>query len=72
MMVMCDAHDFMRGYIFVAHNPYYAVVDSDGEFFIDSVPQGTYVMKVWHGILGEQETTVSIQPNGVVHSDFFY
>lgn len=72
MRVMCDAHDFMRGYIFVARNPYYAVVDSDGEFFIDNVPPGTYTIKTWHGTLGEKEASVSIQPNGVVGIDFFY
>lgn len=72
LRVMCDAHDFMRGFIFVARNPYYAVVDSDGEFFIQDVPPGTYKIKTWHGTLGEKEASVSIQPNGVVGIDIFY
>lgn len=72
MRMMCDAHDFMRGFIFVARNPYYAIVDSDGEFFIEDVPPGTYKIKAWHGTLGEKEASVSIQPNGVVGVEIFY
>jgi hypothetical protein len=72
MKVMCDAHDFMRGFVFVARNPYYAVVNGDGEFFIDDVPPGTYSIRSWHGTLGEQAATVSIQPKGIVKIDFFY
>jgi hypothetical protein len=69
---MCDAHVFMRGFVFVAHNPYFAVVDSDGEFFIEDVPLGTYVVKAWHGTLGEKKAAASIQPNGVVEIGIFY
>ncbi len=72
MRVMCDAHDFMRGFIFVARNPYFAVVDSDGEFFIDNVPPGIYTIRTWHGNLGSKEGSVTIQPNGVVNIEFFY
>ncbi|NQU56726.1 MAG: hypothetical protein HQ513_05785 [Rhodospirillales bacterium] len=72
MKVLCDAHNFMHGFIFVARNPYYAVVDSDGEFFIDNVPPGTYTIRTWHGNLGEKKGTVSVQPNGVVKVEFFY
>lgn len=72
MRVMCDAHDFMRGFVFVSRNPYYAIVDGDGEFFIDNVPPGTYSIKSWHGTLGDKKASVSIQPNGVVEIDFFY
>jgi len=72
MRILCDAHNFMRGFIFVARNPYYAVVDSDGEFFINNVPPGTYTIRTWHGNLGSKKGSVSIQPNGVVKIDFFY
>ncbi|MBC8269390.1 MAG: hypothetical protein H8E36_11625 [Rhodospirillaceae bacterium] len=72
MRIMCDAHNFMLGFVFVSRNPYYAVVDSDGEFFIDNVPPGTYTIRTWHGNLGGKEASVSIQPNGVVSIEFFY
>lgn len=72
LKVMCDAHNFMRGFVFVARNPYYAIVDSDGEFFIENIPAGVYTVKVWHGSLGEQTTTEAIQPISVARVDFFY
>ncbi len=52
MKIECDAHDFMHGFVFVAKNPYFAVVDENGAFEIGDIPPGTYKIKVWHGQLG--------------------
>jgi len=53
MKIECDAHDFMHAYMFVASNPYYAVVGENGEFTIDNVPPGEYKIRLWQGFLGE-------------------
>ncbi len=53
MKIECDAHDFMHAYMFVAPNPYYAVIDEKGGFTIDNIPPGTYKVRLWHGFLGE-------------------
>ena len=37
-----------RGYIAVFDHPYFAVADDRGSFTIDSLPPGTYTVKVWH------------------------
>lgn len=37
-----------RGYIAVFDHPYFAVADASGRFTIDSLPPGTYTVKVWH------------------------
>ncbi len=52
MKVECDAHDFMHAFVFVAKNPYYAVVGDDGSFNIGDIPPGKYKVNVWHGVLG--------------------
>ncbi len=52
MKVECDAHDFMHAFVFVAKNPYYAVVDDNGGFQIGDIPPGKYKVNVWHGLLG--------------------
>lgn len=39
---------WMRGYIAVFAHPYFAVADESGQFTIDSLPPGTYTVKVWH------------------------
>ena len=53
MKIECDAHDFMHAYMFVASNPYFAVVNDKGEFKIDGIPAGKYKVRLWHGFLGE-------------------
>ena len=59
----CDAHNYMHGWVFAANNPYYAVVDDNGMFTITDVPPGNYVIKSWHGRLGEQESNVEVKAN---------
>jgi hypothetical protein len=39
---------WVRGYIAVFDHPYFAVTDASGAFRIDSLPAGTYTVKVWH------------------------
>ncbi len=51
--IECDAHDFMHAYMFVAKNPYFAVINDKGEFQIDNIPAGKYKVRLWHGFLGE-------------------
>ncbi|MDT8282202.1 MAG: hypothetical protein RQ982_05240 [Gammaproteobacteria bacterium] len=61
MKLECDQHDFMHGFVFVAKNPYFAVVDTNGQFSIDNIPPGKYTVKSWHGTLGEQKAKVTIE-----------
>ena len=46
--VFCEVHEFMRGAILVAENPFYAVVGADGSFRIPGVPDGEHRVAVWH------------------------
>lgn len=72
MKVECDAHDFMHAFVFVARNPYFAVVNEHGEFEIADVPPGKYTIKVWHGFLGEKKGKVEVSANGAATVDFSY
>jgi hypothetical protein len=59
-------HQWTRAYIAVFDHPYFAVTDDNGMFRIDSLPPGTYTMKVWHERMdtpGEQRVVVA--PGGV-------
>jgi len=61
VVVKCDAHEWMLGYVYVTTHPYAAVSAADGSFTITDVPPGTYKVMLWHESLGEstQEVTVS-------------
>jgi hypothetical protein len=41
-------HAWSRGYIAVFDHPYFAITDESGAFTIDSLPPGTYTVKLWH------------------------
>jgi hypothetical protein len=66
----CDAHDYMHGWVFVARNPYYAIVDDNGAFSIADVPPGKYVVRSWHGRLAEKEATVEVGPGADAEVNF--
>lgn len=72
LKIECDAHDFMHAYVFVARNPYYAVVDRKGEFAITGVPPGKYRIKVWHAELGTLSREVEIAAGRTAIIDFAY
>jgi plastocyanin len=60
--VKCNVHPWMKSYIFVFKNPYYAVTSRDGKFEIKDLPPGTYTLVAWQEKYGTQEQTVTIAP----------
>lgn len=72
MKVECDAHDFMHAFVFVAKNPYYAVVAEDGTYTISDIPAGKYKVKAWHGTLGEQKGKAEVKAGSVATVDFTF
>ncbi len=72
LILECDAHDFMHGFVFVAKNPYYAVVAEDGSYTIKDVPPGKYKIKSWHGTLGEKKGKVDVKSGATSKVDFTY
>lgn len=60
--VKCNIHPWMKAYIAVFSDPYFAVTGKDGSFDLKNVPQGTYTLVAWHELYGPQEQTVTIGP----------
>ena len=55
-----------RAYVAVFDHPYFAVTDDNGTFTIDSLPPGTYTVKMWHERMQEPaEQRVAIAPGGM-------
>ncbi|MBI2525750.1 MAG: hypothetical protein HYY95_01195 [Candidatus Rokubacteria bacterium] len=61
--LMCDAHDWMNGWIAVLDHPYFALTGEDGTYTIADVPPGTYTLTAWHEKLGRQQLPVTVKGN---------
>jgi hypothetical protein len=44
----CNIHDWMVGYVYVTDDPWFAVSDAQGRVQLDSVPVGSYAVSLWH------------------------
>jgi len=65
----CDIHNFMRGAIFVAENPYAAVTDAEGKYEIKDVPPGTYQIATFQEVAGTKMGSVTVPAGGKVTYD---
>jgi plastocyanin len=62
--VKCDAHEWMKAYVWVSTHPYVAVTGADGSFSMTDVPAGEYTAKVWHEKAGEKDAKVTVAAGG--------
>src|SRR3954447_14823513 len=46
--LLCDVHAHMRGYLVVAASPWVQACTRQGRFRLKDVPDGRYVLNVWH------------------------
>ena len=52
--VVCDIHPWMNAIWAVMEHPYVTVTDAKGEFLLDKVPPGTYMVKIYHAKFGNK------------------
>jgi plastocyanin len=58
--VKCNQHPWMKMYINVVKNPFYAVTGADGKFEIKGLPPGDYTLAFVHEKLGEKDEKVTL------------
>ena len=61
--VKCNQHPWMRMYLSVMSNPFFAVTGKDGSFTLKGLPPGTYTIAAVHEKYGEQEMKITLGPN---------
>jgi plastocyanin len=55
----CNIHDWMIGYIYVSETPFFAKTEAHGAASIDDMPPGAYSVRIWHpGMEKSEETTL--------------
>src|SRR5262249_25304741 len=60
--VKCNVHPWMKSYIGVVDNPYFAVTGDQGTFDIKNLPPGEYTLEAWHEKYGTLEQKVTLAP----------
>lgn len=51
----CNIHDWMIGYIYVADTPYFGKTELDGEATVENLPPGDYQLRLWHPDMEKDE-----------------
>jgi plastocyanin len=55
----CNIHDWMVGYIYVSETPFFAKTEAAGTATIEDMPPGEYTVRVWHPSMEHGEETTA-------------
>ena len=62
VVVGCNIHDQMIGYIYVTDSPYFARSDEAGQWSLHDLPAGNYRLTAWHPRMQEPSGTTLQMP----------
>jgi plastocyanin len=68
MLVICHLHPWMRMFVHVLPNPYYAVTKADGSFTLKGLPPGDYTVEAWHERFGT--ISMKVKAGGKANFEF--
>ncbi|WPN24864.1 methylamine utilization protein [Pseudomonas marginalis] len=67
----CNIHDWMLGYIYVTDDPRFGVSDAQGRVHLEHLPAGDYHLTLWHPQLADRQPldggTLHIPAAGLSH-----
>ena len=72
ILVKCNIHPWMKGYISVFKHPYFAVSDKNGEFELKGLPPGIYTITAWQEKLGTLTQKVEVGAGETKTADFTF
>jgi hypothetical protein len=68
--MICGMHEFMQTWGYRVQNPYYFKTKIDGNFKIDNIPPGDYVVNAWHYLMKLRSKKIHISENSVIDLKF--
>ena len=68
--VKCNQHNWMRAWLGVTSNPFFAVTGSDGTFTLKGLPTGHYTIEAWTATFGTHEQKVTVGAKETKTVDF--
>src|SRR5215469_3330928 len=60
--IKCNQHPWMKVYLNVLGNPFFAITGKDGSFALKGLPPGTYTIAAVHEKFGEQDVKITLAP----------
>jgi plastocyanin len=66
----CQAHPWMKAWIYVLPHGYHAVTGKDGAFRLADVPPGEYELHVWQEHVGQQVQRVQVEAGQTARVEF--
>ena len=70
--ITCNQHPWMKMYVNVVENPFFAVSDDQGRFAISGLPPGEYTIEAIHEKLGTQSAKVRVEPHRGAVAEFTF
>jgi plastocyanin len=70
--IKCNQHPWMRMYLSVIGNPFFAVTGKDGKFSLQGLPPGTYTIAAVHEKYGEKTQTITVAAKEDKNVSFSY
>ncbi len=70
VVLLCNVHPEMEGWVFVSPSPYYAKTGENGSFTLEGVPPGVYTVKIWHEKLSGDSQNVTVKSGETASVEF--
>ncbi len=68
--MICGMHEFMQTWGYRIQNPYYFKTKIDGNYKIENIPPGDYVVNAWHYLMKISSKKVHVSENAVIDLNF--
>lgn len=68
----CNVHPWMRAYVGVTTNRFYAVTGPSGTFTIKALPLGHFTLEAWTATFGTEDKDFAVQPDQTVTVNFVF